>query len=194
MKTLKYLFIISLVFLITGCIKRTFYPDVDDPGLSRFTAHQYNVGTAYIKGEAYINYWPSNSSFLSTLPYPILSKIPTNSSSDTLNFSWRIELKDTSKASPNDYEDISIQMPIEKTFSLNDLLAWNGEQLTNDMNTLVLYDKNRKQLKGTANIFFVKIENSSAGYLYVSGLFNGNIGDSILITKGRFDYIVKTNL
>ncbi|MEO6894859.1 MAG: hypothetical protein ABI136_07445, partial [Ginsengibacter sp.] len=48
-------------------------------------------------------------------------------------------------------------------------------------------------LTGKSNLYFINIKYNTSGdgskHTYsFSGLFNGNIGDSILITKGRFDF------
>jgi hypothetical protein len=45
---------------------------------------------------------------------------------------------------------------------------------------------------GTSNLYFIKIHLDTSA-LYFSGLFDGKIGDSIVITKGRFDFKIDKN-
>jgi hypothetical protein len=87
-------------------------------------------------------------------------------------------------------------MPVAKSFTIRDLLALNGQQLNANTNSVVLFSYN-KILSGNSNIYFVRINwnlsNSTKNQIIISGLFNANIGDSILITKGRFDFLVSTD-
>ncbi|HEX4371727.1 MAG TPA: hypothetical protein VHZ50_00340, partial [Puia sp.] len=166
--------------------------DVDDPGLSRFTSYGYNNATEYINGSAYIN----PCSVFSGNDLAAVQKILTNSSFDTLSISWGITTNDSSKPFNPDYRAISFLMPISKIFTENDFLAFNGRRFASDTITVTMELFNNtsfKILSGTANIYFVKvnIDNSGAEKRFAfSGLCNGNIGDSILITKGRFDFDV----
>jgi hypothetical protein len=49
-----------------------------------------------------------------------------------------------------------------------------------------------KTLRGMGTLYFVSVNEglfeSNEKYIKLSGLFDGNIGDSIVITKGRFDF------
>jgi hypothetical protein len=49
-------------------------------------------------------------------------------------------------------------------------------------------------ISGSANLYFVTVTENLAHlpqkYIKLSGLFDGNIGDSVHITKGRFDFEV----
>ena len=71
----------------------------------------------------------------------------------------------------------------------------NSERLPLDSNAIVInsFDNYSDTLAGKSNLYFINIHynlppNNSKGTYSLSGLFNGNIGDSILISKGRFDF------
>ena len=190
MKHLKYITVISTIILfLTGCIKQQFYPDPDDPGLSRFTSKQYQTGTCYINEEPYINYWPKGVIGFSSLPFPTITKVLSGSTADSLDFSWPIGINEGNKFINGKYSRISIRLPVSQTFSRRDLASWNDKRFGADVATLYL----DHHLKGTANIYFVKISPGTTenDAWLMTGLFDGNIGDSIIIKKGRFDYYVE---
>ncbi|HVZ95294.1 MAG TPA: hypothetical protein VG847_00360 [Chitinophagaceae bacterium] len=178
---------VSAIILFTACAKRNFYPDDNDAGLSRFTSYGYNIATNYINGKPFINPFSAlHGNFL-----PVFNKISTNSSEDTLNISWAIEREDTTTYEP--YHYLNLWIPVSKTFSKENLLGYNGTRITDSCSiTLERAPVSPDTTtKGSANIYFVKIEEDksySPAHLQISGLFDGNIGDSVLITKGRFDF------
>lgn len=190
MRHLKYITVTSAIMLIlSGCIKQKFYPDPDDAGLSRFTSKQYHTGTCYINEIPYINYWPKGGIGIGPLPFPKMTKILSGNTADSLEFSWPIGINENNKFTDGKYSRISIRLPIPQTFSKADLTAWNDKRFGTDVATLYL-DYNQK---GTANIYFVKISPGKTvnDAWLMTGLFDGNIGDSIIIKKGRFDYYVE---
>ena len=71
----------------------------------------------------------------------------------------------------------------------------NGKRFSPDTNAIAVnYQYNYLEtIAGKSNVYFIDIKYSNPGtgskstYSF-SGLFDGNIGDSILITKGRFDF------
>ncbi len=181
-----------LMCCLTGCAKRNFFPDMDDPGLSRFTAYGFNIATAYINGDAFIN--PFRGSFRGNA-LPTLSKISTSGTNDTLSLSWQIVLNnDPSLPYNGAYQDISLIIPVPRSFNQDDFLQWNAKRFAANSTGINLNSFNSSTgfFSGTSNIYFVQIsrDNSNAASLtyQISGLFDGNIGDSILITKGRFDF------
>lgn len=190
-----------LIFCLAGCAKRNFFPDEDDPGLSRFTFHGYNIATAYINEVPYINpFYGTNLFGIASPPgnaIPLLSKVATNSAFDTLSLSWPIEKNDNTQASNSYFNPtISLLMPVPKSFSLNDFIALSGQRFSSNTNSILLQGflpKPPDTLYGSSNIYFVEISvDSTESYKHIvfSGLFNGNVGDSILITKGRFDFAI----
>ena len=190
MKYLKYItFVLAVATLISSCVKQKFYPDPDDPGLSRFTSKQFLTGTCYINDEPYINYWPESGFSWGGLPFPQITKMRSGGTTDSLDFSWSIGIKKDNSFVKGRYSNLSIRFPIPSNFSMTDLLAWNGKRLGADVSTLYL----DYGMKGTANIYFVKISpgKTADGAWLMTGLFDGNIGDSIIIKKGRFDYYVE---
>lgn len=181
----KYLLLLicSPIFMATQCNRSTFFPDPDDPGLSRFTSRGTNVASAYINNDPYLAY----ASNYNTL----LSKDSTGNSIDTLKFAL-----DLSPHSGAIYQNISFQIPVSATFNKSDLLAFNGQRFLNPTR-VVIKDISLNSISGSANLYFVSVtENLSfppQKYIRLSGLFNGNIGDSVNITKGRFDFDVNEN-
>lgn len=190
-----------LVLCVCGCDKRNFFPDPDDPGLSMLTSHGFNIATVYINEVPYIN--PYKKFFLGGVvnTVPTLTKINTNSTFDTLSLSWAIQINDSTGAYDSPYRYISLLMPVSKSFTKRDLIAINGQRFSSDSGKVILQSSNYSPsdtLSGFSNIYFVKINqtqpsDTSAPRLFLSGLFNGNIGDSILITKGRFDFVISTH-
>jgi len=195
MKQFKYLFISTiLLFFFAGCAKRNFFPDADDPGLSLLTSHGYNVASNYINGQPYVNPF----GFLSGNSLPFLEKILTNSAFDTLSLSWPIELNSSSQINNSMYQRISLLMPIPKSFTQNDFSSMSGTRLlnTNTVQIQSYFNSPSGVFSGTANVYFVKIGSdilNNSKYIKISGLFDGNIGDSILITKGRFDFEINAD-
>jgi hypothetical protein len=194
MKTYTCLILLCILLLgLTACRKRNFFPDDDDPGLSRFTAHGFDVATNYINGKPYINPFSSRSGSSSLF----LNKIVTTGILDTLDLSWQIEPNDSGLISGSPYRSISLLMSIPKSFNQQDLLSLSGQRFSSSTNTLLLnayFANPLDTLIGTANIYFVKISNEGSTSTFknfrISALFDGNIGDSIAITKGRFDFDV----
>lgn len=200
MKTIFYKLLPCLLILsLTGCTKRNYFPDEDDPGLNLLSSHGFNIGTFYINDTAYINTYRKGLFAGGIINYvPTFTKIATNSTSDTLIMSWPIELNNGSDTTYNSpYQMISLSMPVPKSFTKADLIAMEGKRFASNTNAITLQTSyySGDTLSGISNIYFVNIKyetisssTSSTTYLDLSGLFNGNIGDSILITKGRFDF------
>jgi len=189
-----------LIFCLAGCAKRNFFPDEDDPGLSRFTFHGYNIATAYINEVPYINPFYGPALFGASPPQgnaiPVLSKVATNSAFDTLSLSWPIGINKNGTTSRYSDQTISLLMPVPKSFSLNDFLALSGQRFSSNTNNILLQGFRDQPLYGSSNIYLVEISvdiTESYKHIVFSGLFNGNIGDSILVTKGRFDFAVDAN-
>ena len=165
----KYLALYGFILVaLSGCAKRNLYPDTDDPGLSRFTSHGYNIATTYINGDAYIN------PFLGTLrgnALPGISKLSTADPLDSLIISWQLELNTDITPPPNSpYQNIVLKLPISKSFTVRDFLLWTGQRFSLDSNAVDLNSFNdpRNRKTGPANIFFVKIniDNSNTSSLH----------------------------
>jgi hypothetical protein len=182
-----------VIILVTGCHKRNFFPDEDDPGLSRFTSRGYNVITAYINSTPYIN--PFSKTRGNDLPTFI--KVVSNGASDTLNFSWRFVENNPAGISYQNEKTIAISIPMPKSFSRDDFFALQGKRFDSATCRLSLSSNQPGSVSGTANIYFTSIAFASPSptenNVMLSGLFNGNIGDSILLTKGRFDFAISTD-
>jgi len=174
------LFLIPLVFLTTKCQFSNFYPDPDDQGLSRFTSRGYNVASTYINERPYRN----TGSY-----YPLLQKDSTGSTIDTLQFKWQLYPNDPVFIQPA-YRNISFTMPVPQSFNKTSLLAFNRQRFLNS-EAVTLEDSTGKMITGTATLYFVSVTEailSDQKYIQLSGLFDGNIGDSVFIKKGRFDF------
>jgi len=184
-----------LSLTIMSCGKRNYFPDPDDRGLSRLTSRGYNIITMYINNVPYINPYrrPLFGGISNTLP-TITTKI-TNNDSVTLQISWQIEINDTSVSYNQPYYSISLLIPVSKSFSAHDFLSMNGQRFSPGTNGIAINypDNYLDSLAGKSNLYFIDIKYNTLGdrskhsYSF-SGLFDGNIGDSILITKGRFDF------
>ena len=185
-----------LLLFIAGCGKRNFFPDEDDPGLNRLTSRGYNIATTYINNVPYINPYRSTIFGGISNTVPTVTLIPTNSTFDTLDISWQIEINVTPVSYNQPYNSISLLMPVPKNFTSHNFLGMSGQRFSSNTNSIVLnsFDNYSGGIAGKSNIYFVNIKytdssatSSTRNYAF-SGLFNGNIGDSILITKGRFDF------
>lgn len=185
-------FFVLIVF--SGCLKQRFLPDPYNPGLNRLTDKQTNTGTCYINDVPYINYWPSSGFGIGWggSPYPRLRKVTTTNAPDSIDLSCQIGLRVNGKFEAGAYQNIAIRIPALQGATFENFWRWNEKRFSSDECALYL---NYSTLRGTANIYFVKIttSNGSRDYLNISGLFDGNIGDSILVKKGRFDFTVETS-
>lgn len=187
---MKYKYLLLLIcapiFMATECRRNYFIPDPDDNGLSRFTSRGYNLATAYINDAPFVNI----GSY-----YPLLQKDSSGNSIDTLKFSWALYPSDLLNHN-SIYHDISFLLPVSSSFTKNDLLALNGQRLLNST-TVVIKDGALKVISGTATLYFVSVTEDLSfpqqKNIKLSGLFDGNIGDTVHITKGRFDFEVNEN-
>jgi hypothetical protein len=185
-KTFHLLFI--SVFLLSKCNFWTFYPDPDDQGLSRFTSRGYNQASNYINDRPFVN----------TGGYgPLLHKDSTGNSMDTLVFSWALRQNDSVQLRSR-YNNISFLMPVPSIFNKSNFMAFNGKRFLSV--PLSIQDTSMKTMSGDATLYFVSVteEVSSSDpnikFIKLSGLFNGNIGDSLMVTKGRFDFEVSESM
>lgn len=188
MKLKYYIILISIPFLMsTECRRDNFFPDPDNAGLSRFTSRGYGIATNYINAKSFRN----TGSFV-----PLLYKDSTGTSTDTLNFHWSIF--------PNDYpagiiyQNISLLIAVPQSFNKNDLLSLTGQRLLNSgVAVQILRDTLYTTISGTSNLYFVSItedlSNPFGKEIKLSGLFDGKIGDSLMITNGRFDFEIPEN-
>ena len=174
------------LFFLTTCHTWNFYPDPDDAGLSRFTARGYNIASSYIDGQAFSN---------TGAYYPLLHKDSTGNSIDTLKFTWALYRNDAPNIGAA-YNDISFLLPVPASFTKNDFLAFSGQRFLNSV-PVMLQDSSLKIISGISSLYFVSVSENvtSPDYKYIrlSGLFDGNIGDSVFITKGRFDFEIDEN-
>lgn len=181
----KYLFLVicAPLFMATECHRNYFFPDPDDNGLSRFTSRGYNLATNYINDVPFKNIGG----------YTLLQKNSSGGSFDTLKFSWEVYPSD---AFGNNfiYQNISFLFSVDSSFGKKDLLAFNGKRFLNPTTVVIkeTQDSTLKSISGTGNFYFVSVTEDLSyppqKYVKLSGLFDGNIGDTVLITKGRFDF------
>jgi hypothetical protein len=193
LKNLLLLFL--LLFELTGCYKRNFYEDPDDPGLSRFTSHGYSVTSTYINSEPWVSLF---SGSLNGAYHARILRDSTSAARDTLYITWQGEFTNRVPAplSPGGgWNYLSFSIPIKKNFSKIDFLNFNGKIFPADSTTVTVSLSRYEQpylgssISGTGKIYFVKVRFGSTDLDFtISGLFEGNIGGSVLITKGRFDY------
>ncbi|TMI69588.1 MAG: hypothetical protein E6H09_19300 [Bacteroidetes bacterium] len=113
---------------------------------------------------------------------------------------WQDEFTD--RVSPplslgGNWSYLIFSIPIKKNFSKSDLLNFNGKIFPVDSTTVIVSLSQYEQpnmgssISGTGEIHFVKVNFGSTDRDFtIAGLFEGNIGGSVLITKGRFDYTI----
>lgn len=199
-KQVIYIILLQLsLILFSACNqRRNFFEDADDPGLSRLTSRGYDIVTLYLNDSAYIN--PYEHYYLggSSNSEVNIEKILTTSDKDTLRISWEIQYADGTDRSFGFY-DLSLLIPVAKTFNQNDFQNWEGKRLPYDepLDVTLQLNRNNGSLNapdtGMASIYFLKIsprenQNNTGTYLF-SGIFEGNAGNNS-VTKGRFDFFV----
>jgi len=177
---------------LNACYKSNFFEDVDDPGLSRFTSRGYNVASAYINNEAWVNYFNSASG-----PSPMLIFLDTaTTAKDSLYIQWEGDINN-SLFSERNRTYLTISLPVKRGFSVDDFLSWNAKTFPSDSTTVTISLSDFSEpnsglgISGTGKIYFVKIQQriDNKNSFDLSGLFEGKIGDSVIIRKGRFDYV-----
>ena len=189
---------LSLVLFSACTQRRNFFEDSDDPGLSRLTSRGYDIVTLYLNDSAYINPYEHHYLGGSSNSKVAVEKIPTNSDKDTLSISWEIHYAAETDPTVGFY-DLSLLIPVPKTFNQNDFQVWEGKRLPYDVPLNVTLRLNRSNSSfnapdtGAASIYFLKIspsenQNSTGTYLF-SGIFEGSAGNN-RVTKGRFDFFV----
>lgn len=180
------------MLMLAGCLKQRFIPDPFNQALSMLTTSQTNTGTCLINDVPFINYWPeSGAGGFGRIPYPRITGYVIPNQPDSIDFSWQIGQRKNGKFVNGAYDNISIRIPAPLGASFKTLMSWRGKRFaSNECKVYLNYS-----LQGSANIYFVAIDQKSqaSDHIYISGLFDGNIGDSIHITKGRFDYIAEIN-
>jgi hypothetical protein len=83
-------------------------------------------------------------------------------------------------------------MPVSKSFSVNDFIALSGKRFSANAIAIAVNSFYNPSNPGTSNLYFIKISMDTSA-LSFSGLFDGKIGDSIVISKGRFDFKIDKN-
>lgn len=185
--------LLSAIVSFSSCERSVFYEDVDDKGISRFTSQGYNVVSSYINQEPWVG--EAGAAFIYPSPFPVyIQKISSSAVDDTLSIQFRGEFSDTilfSNQPGKRFGYINFSIPVSKSFSLNDFFAWQGKRFPsgNMTTTIWLSDEYAaNKISGSGALYFVKILPGAGGSFIFSGLFSGNIGDSVILTKGRFDF------
>lgn len=179
--------------LLGSCLKQRFFPDPFDPQLSRLTDSRYQTGTCYINGDVYINDWPESGFSIGRpgLPYPSLRRTRTQGA-DSMDLSWKLMLKEKNTIRPGTYYTISLRMPVRPGFTVSDIQTLEGLRFASGQGRIYL---DHDRLSGSGGIYFIKVRPDTSGsvphaFFYMSGIFEGDIGDTIQVKKGRFDFVV----
>lgn len=202
----RSLFIFITILLFYSCKKSFFYEDPYNSGLSIFSSKNYNVCSAYINDSAWISEYNPPSIFSFT-PYrsPIYLSVDTinNPQSDTLNLVWYggFNYSPPGFISFQGQFYLTFAFPVKKNFTKVDFLNWNGKLFPEGTTSATVlfsslpyyYANNSSQINGSGKIYFVRISPQSNNGISLSGLFEGNIGDTILIKKGRFDFLLDSS-
>jgi len=187
--------IISFAIILEGCEKSFFFEDTDDPGLSRFTNRGYDVMSVYINDYPWVSHFETGGLFVRRSHVSVF-KYATQSSEDTLSILWHGAFTNDSifNNTPwKKYNYVEFLFPVKKEFKLSDFFSWSGTRLPFDATTVDIllhtsFPGASSALSGSGNLYFVDIKPDNRGGIFMSGLFEGKIGDSIAIRKGRFDY------
>jgi hypothetical protein len=192
-----YFFVLLLLCAtLCSCYKQYFFEDTDDAGLSRLTSRNYNVASVYINEEPWVTGFTSTRG-----PYPTTILLATGSAvKDTLYITWDGEFTNTNAVAVAGLSKqfyVTIAVPVKKNFTKADFLGFGGQSFAADSSGVKVllspspFVSAGSYLYGKGKIYFIRIDaapgNASINF---SGLFDGNIGDSILLKKGRFDYSV----
>lgn len=176
---------VTAVLLTQGCLRNSFFPDENNPGLSRLTSRGYGQTTFYLNGIAYTSPYQPN----------VITKIPgSGNAEDSICFTWN------SYKNVFDYKgniNLSIIIPVPKNFEKKDLTRFNGERFTDNSKVLRLISGDSTLIdssRGNANIYFIAVASKyNDSGIEFSGIFNGNAGTDKEISKGRFDFFVDYN-
>jgi hypothetical protein len=186
---------LAMTILMTqmGCKKNlsSFYADPANTSLSIFSNRGYNIMSCYMNGQAWQTDNRTVGGFGSTHNEIYICKLVTNGLMDTLIISWSGHLKSVNFGSDN----ISLLMPVAKSFRRNDLISFEGKRIRIDStNGFFAYTNGSYGYgsnAGMGTIYFEKAHIDSVSYNYFSGRFSGlfeaKIGQDI-ITNGRFDH------
>lgn len=192
-------FLFPLLLLIGSCTPKPFFEDPSDPGLTRFTNRGYDAGSAYINDQA----WVTGYSSFGGTDASLIADTNLNRK-DSLYLSFTGEYKPGLPGLQpewRNYYQLLIALPVKKNFSLGDFLQWNGRLFPADTTQVTIYLSNGfppeapSFVRGSGKIYFTHIQALSdpTQILGMAGLFEGKIGDSISITRGRFDFRLGEN-
>jgi len=202
---MKLLFCLLVFVVVSGfqCSSDYFYSDPNDPGLSEFSDHGYQQVSSYINddpwvgaSQAYSHFNLASDSFYTYSQYIWLQA--TAAAQDTLHFSWSGRFGVTQSDFVYTYQwqsnnVVTLSIPVPKNFTIREFYALRGKRFP-DAGTPVSISLGNgvadqsTTLDGTGKIYLVSIKTmGEASEFQMTGLYEGNIGDSIHITKGRFD-------
>lgn len=193
-RVIRVIIFFITITLFTTCTPKPFFEDPSDPGLSRFTSRGYDAGSAYINGAAWLTGYSSFGGFDAAI------EVDTNLvGKDSLYLSFIGEYPEpllTPQPAWRNYSQLMLALPVKKNFTRNDFLGWNGKVFPADTTFVTLYLSNGfppispDHISGTGKIYFTRIYsiNDPQLLLGISGLFEGKIGDSVTVSKGRFDF------
>lgn len=187
----NYIFIAITLLVLTGCTKNytAYYADSEDPGLAIFSNKGNNLMTCYVNGKPWRTIDKETTILGSGLRLDVsITRVTTNSAQDTLAFNW---FGDYTINGAQAISQLSLLLPIPKTFAFKDIAALQGQRLSldtlNNNGAFVI----SSGIKGNGNIYFqtAKIDSLSPG-VYVgqlSGLLDANLPGYTII-RGRFDH------
>ena len=191
-----------LVFLITislfGCEKNNtiFFEDAEKNGLGIFSNKGNNLFSCYVNNTA----WLTRSRIRSSTGFSTyeidIRKQKTNTTKDTLIFTWKLSVNGTDQ-----YKALMLHISVDSGFTYKDFKTvfnnkrifidstLNGYFKTNINSSLV--NDNVLRTKGNGFIFFqtagINILNSRLDENIIAGLLSAKIGNN-KITDGRFDH------
>jgi len=186
--------IIIVIMVLPCCHKSNFFEDPNHSGLSRFTNRGYDVASAYINNQP----WVSGFSAYNGPAPPAIYLDTTSTQQDTLYIQWQGDYSSNPVYPSFYWSYVTMSIPVKKNFTLNDFLSWNNKIFDSTTVTISLDDRpvgpgwSSSGFVGKGKIYFIRIEPRPVPGVdfRFSGLFEGKIDATFVISEGRFDYDV----
>jgi hypothetical protein len=205
---------------LCGCQKylpRNYYTDPNGNGVSVFTSRSYNIMSAYVNSDLYVNPYICDCYIFSSTWYNSPVSVVARRGGgvkDTLYVSWQIKDSTLANTIPSPYDYLTLLVPVKGGFTKSDFAALGGQRFVLDTAngvTAVLsqvYGRGNTSynpyylgqsylnVSGPAGVYFTQVQPLASDTLLhyqFSGLFEANINDSLRITKGLFDFRVNAS-
>ncbi len=198
---LLLILLMSMCLMSLRCKKQQsfFYEDDNDPGLTRLTDRDYQIASAYVNGSPWVQYINENGGgfgFNGTYWNNFVTLTPGTNDKDTLNITWSGEFSRGLPAqgyTGEQFKFMTLSFPVDTGYAVNKIPDLEGERFPTPLTPVYISFGNElvpdlNSIRGSAKLYFIQADTTNGGSAFrFTGLFEGKIGDSVLITKGRFD-------